>query len=126
MDARVFKTKTFARWLRKSGVSDEDLLKAVDDMEKGLVDADLGGSVYKKRIGINSRGKRGGARTIVATRFESRWFFMFGFAKNERANISPSEKKIFQESASELLFLDDAGIQILLDNQALVEVEHGS
>jgi hypothetical protein len=36
------------------------------EMNQGLYDARLGGSVFKKRIPLDGRGKRGGARTILA------------------------------------------------------------
>ena len=62
-------------------------------MMQGLVDADLGGHVVKKRIALPGRGKRGGARTIVATRMTDRWFFLFGFSKNERSDIDKDEMK---------------------------------
>jgi hypothetical protein len=48
--SQVFKTRTFARWSRKVQVSDKALLKATAEMAAGLIDADLGGSVYKKRV----------------------------------------------------------------------------
>ena len=65
---RIFRTRTFSRWLRKSGVSDSDLTGAVEEMMQGLVDAELGGHLFKKRVAVPGRGKRGGARTILATR----------------------------------------------------------
>ena len=46
---RILKTRTFNRWLRKTLLTDTALLKAIDEMEQGLVDADLGGNIYKKR-----------------------------------------------------------------------------
>jgi len=85
---RVFKTKWFVRWAYAEGVSDAALLSAVEEMSRGLIDANLGGHVFKKRVGINGRGKRGGLRTLLAFRVGERAFFVFGFAKNERANVS--------------------------------------
>ena len=64
---RVFKTRYFVRWMRKTELSDEALCSAVDEMAQGLIDADLGGGIVKKRVGLSGRGKRGGARTLVAT-----------------------------------------------------------
>jgi len=64
---RVFKTRHFGRWVRKAGLSDQALCQAVEEMAGGLIDADLGGGGVKKRVGIAGRGKRGGARTLVAT-----------------------------------------------------------
>ena len=72
-------------------------------MAQGLVDAELGGGVVKKRIGLAGRGKRGGARTLVATNKGNRWFFVFGFEKNERANIADDELEALQSIAKELL-----------------------
>ena len=86
--SRVFKTRSFDRWMRKTALTDEALCAAVREMIQGLIDGDLGGGVVKKRVGLAGRGKRGGARTLVATNRGNRWFFVFGFEKNERANIS--------------------------------------
>ena len=75
---RVFKTRYFGRWLRKSGLTDQALCQAVAEMVAGLIDADLGGGLAKKRVGLPGRGKRGGARTLVATNQGSRWFSCSG------------------------------------------------
>lgn len=74
---RGFKTRHFTRWLRKTELTDESLCKAVCEMERGLVDADLGGGVVKKRVAPPGRGKRGGARTLLATNRGDRWFFVY-------------------------------------------------
>lgn len=47
---RVLKRKDFARWQAGEGLPDSSLCKAVAEMASGLIDADLGGSSYKKRI----------------------------------------------------------------------------
>ena len=99
---RVFKTLSFNRWLRKSAVTDALLCAAVKEMEKGLIDASLGGGVVKKRIAVPGRGKRGGARTLVATNYKHRWFFVFGFEKNVRANINVNELEALQDIAANL------------------------
>ncbi len=65
---RVFKTRHFSRWLRKSDLTDAALCAAVSEMVAGLIDAEWGGDVLKKRVALPGRGKRGGARTLVATR----------------------------------------------------------
>jgi hypothetical protein len=121
---RVFRTRTFTRWMRKSALSDTLLHLAVSEMENGLVDADLGGGIVKKRIGLAAKGKRGGARTIVATNFGNRWFFLYGFEKNERSNISKRELRLFQEVAKDLLGLDDRQISVALSAGEIEEVSH--
>ena len=89
---RVFQTRPFSRWAKDFELTDEDLCRAVEEMVAGLVDADLGGGLVKKRIRLAGRGKRGGARVIVATRRSDRWFFVFGFAKNDRESIDHDER----------------------------------
>ncbi len=49
---RVFKTRFFARWSRKTDLDDAALCRAISDMERGLIDADLGGGVLKKRVAL--------------------------------------------------------------------------
>ena len=85
---RVFKTRHFKRWMRKTELTDIALCGAVEEMAKGLIDSDLGGGVVKKRIGLAGRGKRGGARTLVATKRGSRWFLSL-VLKKMTVPISP-------------------------------------
>ena len=40
---RVFKTRHFSRWMRKTELTDAALCEAVREMSQGLIDADLGG-----------------------------------------------------------------------------------
>jgi hypothetical protein len=42
---RVFKTRHFHRWLRKTELSDAALCSAISEMANGLIDADLGGGI---------------------------------------------------------------------------------
>ena len=119
---RVLKTKAFAKWVNKSGLNALHLLGAIEEMEKGLIDANLGGSVYKKRVKLQGLGKRGGARVIVATRLFKRWYFMFGFAKNEKSNITNDELLYIQETAKRLLNLADSEIDKAITSGTLEEI----
>ncbi len=49
---RVFKTRYFVRWMRKTELTDGALCVAVREMVDGLIDADLGGGLVKKRVGL--------------------------------------------------------------------------
>ena len=121
---RVFKTRTFARWAGKAGLPDATLCEAVTEMAAGLVDADLGGNVYKKRVPVPGRGKRSGGRVLVGTNLGDRWFFLFGFAKNERATVDDRELAALQKVAAALLLL---GAQLLgraLEAGELTEICH--
>jgi len=93
-------------------------------MVSGLVDADLGGDVVKKRVALPGRGKRSGARTLVATRRDKLWFFMFGFEKNEKANVSAEELTALQILATELLGLTALQLDSAVQDGALQEICH--
>ena len=119
---RILKTRTFNRWLRKTLLTDSALLKAIDEMEQGLVDADLGGDVYKKRVALPGRGKSGSTRTLIATNRQNRWFFMFGFEKNDKENITQAELAYLQEVAQIFLGYSSDELQLAIDKGELLEV----
>ena len=121
---RVFKTRHFSRWMRKTELTDSALLNAVEEMVQGLIDADLGGGVVKKRIGLAGRGKRGGARTLVATNKGNRWFFVFGFEKNERANIADDELEALRDIAEQLLVRTGKQLDEAVKESVLQEIFH--
>jgi hypothetical protein len=121
---RVFKTRYFARWMRKTELANSALCEAVAEMVQGLVDADLGGGVVKKRVSLPGRGKSGGARTLLATNKGNRWFFVFGFEKNDRANISDQELEALQDLAQDLLARTGAQLNLAVQTKALEEICH--
>lgn len=121
----TFKTRVFARWARKEGVTDRALLVAVAEMESGLVDARLGGGLFKKRVALPGGGKRGGARTIVAGNFRDRWIFLYGFTKNERANIDQKEERDLKRIAGAMLELDWTALGRMLESGKLLEAKDG-
>ena len=120
---RLFKLPKFNKWMRQTGVTNQALREAVQEMSDGLIDADLGKGVIKRRIPLSGQGKRGGARTIVATNKKNRWFFLFGFRKNEKDNISEDEKEALQELASEFLSFTDSELDYAISNHELMEVK---
>ncbi len=121
---RIFKTRHFRRWMRKTDRGEDALCMAVAEMNAGLIDADLGGFVVKKRVALPGRGKRGSTRTLLATNKHNRWFFIFGFEKNDRCNINTKELESLQNIASDLLKLDSKQIETLLKNRILQEICH--
>ena len=119
---QAYKTKWFQRWAAKEGLTNEALAAAVREMTDGLIDADLGGHVVKKRVGLRGRGKRGGVRTLVAFSQKDKAFFIYGFAKNERANISQRELNALKLLAAELLGYDKLALGQAIEAGQLVEV----
>ncbi len=122
---QLYKTRTFARWAIKAGLSDEALRVAVSEMSHGLIDADLGGHLVKKRVALPGRGKSGGARVLVATKLVDRWFFLFGFGKSERDNIDQDELKLLRDIAIEFLNATTQQLEQALVAGEILEIHHG-
>jgi hypothetical protein len=118
----ILKTRYFQRWARKAGLSDRALFHAVIEMTNGLIDADLGGGIIKKRIALPGHGKRGSTRTLLATNRNDRWIFVFGFEKNDRANVSAKELEALQLLAEDLLALNAEQIAEAVSGGQLLEV----
>jgi len=122
---KKLKTKYFSKWAKKSDIADSDLLIAIEDLEKGLFSANLGGNVFKVRIAGKSKGKSSGHRTFLAYRKNERVIFLYGFSKNERDNISAKELEAFKKLSKDYLALspgqveqaEKAGILIALEER---------
>ncbi len=120
---QAFKTKAFARWARREGLRDDVLTFAVAEMEAGLIDSRLGGSVCKKRIALDGRGKRGSVRTIVAYMKGEKAFFVYGFAKNQRSNVTPKELEALKLLAKAMLSLTPVQIAAAVRTGELIRLE---
>lgn len=124
---QIFKTKWFARFARKEGIEDQTLIDAIHEINCGLVDADYGAGLLKKRIARDGGGKRGGYRSIIAYRSETRTVFMYCFAKSDKENLSHSEVSAYKTAASLYLGFNDAQIIKAVQKNELEEVlDNGS
>jgi len=119
---RAFKTRCFERWARDTGLTDAALRKTVSEMSAGLIDADLGAGVVKKRVALLGRGKSGGVRTIVATKLDGRWFFMYGYEKNVMDSIGAKALRALQGEAADLLTLDADGLVLAVQAGEIQEI----
>ncbi|MGA3101707.1 MAG: type II toxin-antitoxin system RelE/ParE family toxin [Terracidiphilus sp.] len=122
---RVFKTKWFARFARNEGIADKSLREAIERAEQGLIDADLGGGLIKQRVARRGQGRSGGYRVILAYQAKDRAVFLFGFAKNERENISADELVFLREVAKNWLAAGNLTIQRETEAGNLQEIEDG-
>src|SRR5436305_1430616 len=114
MIMRILITRYFAKIAEHEGLTGDAISKAVTELESGLHDGNLGGNVYKKRLGIGSTGKRGGMRTIVAMRLPSNVFFLYGYPKNNKSNITHEELMAFRKVAKSYLLIDAKTINHLI------------
>lgn len=95
----------------------------ITEMGIGLNDGDLGGHVYKKRAAIQGQGKRGALRTIIAFKVEDKSIFIFGFSKNQKANIDTKELKALKLMAKNLLSYSDQQLKQAIKANELIEVK---
>lgn len=112
----------FGRFARKEKISAELLWDAIERANQGLVDADLGASVIKQRIGRPGQSKSRGYRVIVFLRKTHKAFFVFGFPKHKLDNIDEVEREQFKKAARLLLMLSDDQIHQLIERGQLEEV----
>jgi len=117
----VLKRRDFAKWQAVEQITDSVLCKAIREMERGLVDVDLGGCLYKKRIPREGGGKSGGYRTLLSAKIGRRYVFLFGFAKSARANISTVEKKALRYAGRVFLNLSEEALGLALQVGTLEE-----
>lgn len=120
---RIFKNKAFNKWARNEGLKADDLRGIADEMAAGNTGASLGGKVFKKRVALSGRGKSGGARTIISFELDGNMFFIYGYAKNERANITQTEKTALQKLAKTYLAYTDKELDKAVDKKVLIEVK---
>ena len=94
--------------MRKLHCSDEMMAAACAEIAAGLTDADL--------------GKSGGLRTIIASRFNGRWFILAIWVKSDLVNIPSDQLRCLKQQTVLLLELEDAAIEKLIANGSLVQI----
>ena len=89
---QIFKTAWFAKASNKAHITDDELCSAVRQVILGQAD-DLGGGVFKKRLGKNLY------RSLILARGRQYWVYAYLFAKKDRANIDEDELDSFRALA---------------------------
>jgi hypothetical protein len=118
-----YKLKDFAKWAKKEGISDDELAAVVSEMSRGLLGDRLGAHIYKKRIKVDGRGKSGGARAIVLYKDKDVTLFLYGYLKNDQADISQNEEKQLRLFASEFMRISSAERARLKTQGKLIAIE---
>ena len=122
---RIFMLKNFAKWIKKEKINTNSLINAIDEIKAGSRDANLGENIYKHRIPLNNKGKRSGARTIVAHISESSSSFIFGYTKSKRDNITADELNTFIAMGNTLLEYNNDHLNLAIKSGALKEIING-
>ena len=123
MPLRVFKDLGFEKdFAAAHGVADDTLMAAAAEIDSGLIDARLGPFLLKKRVAAPGRGKSRSWRVIVAWRQGDRLFFLHGFAKSEKDNITVREKAALTRLAEVYMGYDDATLDAIVADGDLLEI----
>ena len=120
---RIFKSTWFDRFANKVGITDEELREIVNLLESGQADVDYGAGVYKMRIARPGEGKSGGHRVIVLFRSKERTFFVYGFPKSAKANISKRELRMAKETAKEYFSLTTEQLEKRIKRGRFIELQ---
>lgn len=121
---KILGEKRFCKWAKKEGIDHARLVETAKEAFAGQVEADLGGCLFKKRLARDGEGKSGGYRTVLCFRKsdEDRIFFLHGFAKGAKANISAAERKALIKLGSALLSASERQMQDILTLGYLVRI----
>lgn len=118
-----YKLKDFAKWAKKQRIGDWVLINTIEEMNNGLLGDRIGSFIFKKRIGIGGKGKRGGARTIICFKKDELAVFLYGYAKNEQVDISLSDVEMLREFAKGLLELSKSDLEKREQEGKLIKIE---
>lgn len=121
---KIIKTKWFTKWAEKNYIYDETLIKSSQEIINNKYEVDYGSGVIKKRIASKGRGKSGSVRTIVAYKKAQHCFFIYGFEKSAKSNISKAEEKALKIIAKQLLDFSETELLKQFNSGALVEVDN--
>jgi hypothetical protein len=114
---RVFKTAWFSKAAKKAHIADVELCSAIRQVTLGQA-GDLGGGVYKKRLGKNLY------RSIIVARGGWYWVYAYLFAKSDQANIGTDELAEFRDLAALYSWKTEADVAKELKLKELVEICH--
>ena len=123
-NVRIYKNAWFAKFARKEGLNDEMLRDAVQRAHDGLIDAQLGSGLIKQRVARLGEGRSGGYRTLLFFRVGERAVFVFGFAKNNKANLDADELAVFRKAAKIVLGFSQSQIDAEVAVGAMLEVKN--
>ena len=111
LQMNIYLSKDFTRLARRDGLTDIHICQAVREMNEGLIDADLGAGLFKKRIAKPGQGKRGGWRRLLAFQMGNKAFFLYLFPKNRRESIDAAELKALKRLSRYYLTLKSGEIR---------------
>ena len=118
----IYLSKAFTRLALREGLTNTHICQAVAEMDTGLIDANLGAGLFKKRIAMPGKGKRGSWRALIGFQTGKKAFFLYLFPKSGRDNIEDDEMKALKCLTKYYLSLKPSEIKTALQCGELIEV----
>jgi hypothetical protein len=115
ISGRVFKTAWFSKAAKKAHIADVELCSAIRQVMAGQAN-DLGGGVYKKRLGKNLY------RSIIVAKGGRYWVYEYLFAKKDRANIEAEDLAKFRKLAKAYGTLSRQQVDELIQKSLWMEI----
>jgi hypothetical protein len=112
---RVFRTAWFSHAAKKAHIADDQLCAAIRQVMLGQAD-DLGGGVFKKRLGKNLY------RSVILAKGGQYCVYEYLFAKKDRDNIADDEPVAFRKLAKTYAVLTAQQVNRLLQNKSWMEI----
>ena len=117
------KTKWLSRWAKKNRISDNSLLQAIENLELNLSSVSLGGGLFKVRVALSNSGKSSGFRTLIVYKEKSRAIIVYGFAKNEKENLTSSELQVFKALSKDILKQSTKDLEIAVKHNIFIPIK---
>lgn len=122
---KTYATKDFSRRAKRAGIKDGALLEAISLAQAGRIDGDLGAHLIKQRVAMPGRGKRGGARTIIAFVEGERAVFLYAFPKNVKGNLTAHELSFYRDAAGHIAGVSEDKVAELVGSGEWREIRDG-
>lgn len=123
LEIEIYLTKAFRRQLKKSPLSEQNLIASCNEMTEGLIDVDYGGCLYKKRVAIPGKGKSGSYRTLLGARLSETYIFLYMFPKSTRDNITSNEEIALKALAKQYLRYSREDLRDLVATGELFQIQ---
>ena len=121
---RIIKTRKFSKWAEKSEVGDLSLIDVAKEIQMDIYEVNYGGGIIKKRVSNKGRGKSSSVRTIIAFKKGHHCYFVYGFEKNDKDNITSNEEKALKLLAKSLFSYSEAELNGFIKEGSLIEVQY--
>lgn len=120
---RKLKNKYFAKWQKKTDLTDADLHVTIENLKNSKSAPGIGKFLHKVRVAREGEGKSGGYRTIIVYKKNEIALFVYGFGKGEKDNLDEKELKHWKTLAKDICGYTENEIRRAITKGKFLELE---